>query len=135
MTSVNPFEFWQLNASYSIFESEITSGDYEGDALKDQYKWSAKAINDFKLPYKTNLQLSFNAVGPKVSATKEESTIWFADLGIEKKLVKGGSLFVWVSDVFDSLAKEKTELTDKSSTYEYETTMGRIFMVGIKYRF
>ncbi len=135
MTSINPFEFWQLNASYSIFESEITSGEYEGDALKDQYKWSAKAINDFKLPYKTNLQLSFNAVGPKVSTTKEENTIWFADLGIEKELIKDATLIVKVSDIFDSLAKEKTELTDKSSTYEYENTLGRIFMVGIKYRF
>ncbi len=135
MTSVNPFEFWQVNASYSIFESEITSGDYEGDALKDQYKWSAKAINDFKLPYNTNLQLSFNVVGPKISGTKEESTIWFADLGIEKELIKGGSLIMRVADIFDSLEKEKTEYTPKSTTYEHETTIGRVFLVGIKYQF
>lgn len=134
MTSINPFRFWELNASYSIFDSEITSGDYKGDALKDQYKWSAKIINDFKLPYETSFQISLNAVGPKLSGSKEEETIWFADLGIQKKLIKGGVITLRVSDIFNSLAKEKREFTDKSTTYEYETARGRIFMIGIKYK-
>ncbi len=135
MTSVNVFKFWEINASYSVFGSEITSGDYQGDALNDQYKWSAKAINDFKLPFQTHLQFSVNAVGPKISGTKVENTIWFADLGIEKELVKNGFFIFRMSDVFGSLTKEKTEYTDKSATTEIETTPGQIFMAGLKYRF
>ncbi|MCA1758624.1 MAG: outer membrane beta-barrel family protein, partial [Bacteroidales bacterium] len=135
MTTVNVFKFWEINASYSVFESEITSGNYQGDALNDQYKWSAKAINDFTLPFQTHLQFAFNAVGPKISGTKVENTIWFADLGIEKELIKNGFIMFRMSDVFGSLSKEKTEYTDKSATTEIETTPGQIFMAGLKYRF
>lgn len=135
MAAVNPVDFWQINASYSLFDSKITSGDYKGDALKDQYKWTAKAINDFKLPFNTNLQLSFNAVGPKKSDTKVEDALWFADLGIRKELVKGGSLTLRVTDIFDSLKKHKTEYTSKSSSVENETTLGRVFLIGMKYKF
>lgn len=135
MSAVNPFKFWEFNASYSLFHSEITSGDYEGDALKDQFKWSAKLINDFKLPYRTKIQFAFNAVGPKISSEKEENTIWFADMGLEKKIVDKGSLIFRVSDLFNSLEKEKLEITDKSTKREFETTAGRIFMLGVKYNF
>lgn len=135
MSAVNPFAFWEFNASYSLFHSEITSGDYQGDALKDQFKWSAKLINDFKLPYRTKIQLAFNAVGPKISSEKEENTIWFADMGLENRITDRGSIVFRVSDLFNSLEKEKLERTDKSTTSEFETTEGRVFMLGVQYKF
>lgn len=135
MSAVKPFRFWEFNANYSIFHSEITSGEYQGDALKDQFKWSAKVINDFKLPYGTKIQIAFNAVGPKISKEKEENTIWFADLGLEKSITDKGSIIFRVSDLFNSLEKEKIDITDKSTTRAFETTDGRIFLLGIKYNF
>ncbi|MEY1638971.1 TonB-dependent receptor [Tenuifilum osseticum] len=135
MSAVKPFRFWEFNANYSIFHSEITSGEYQGDALKDQFKWSAKVINDFKLPYSTKIQFAFNAIGPKISNEKEENTIWFADLGIEKNITDKGSIIFRVSDLLNSLEKEKIEITDKSTTRAIETTEGRIFMLGLKYNF
>lgn len=135
MSTIKPFDFWQLTASYSQFESEITSGDYQGDALVDQYKWAAKAITDFNLPRNWTIQLSVNIVGPKVSETKEESTIWFADLGIEKRILTNGILFFRMTDIFDSLKKDKTERTDKSTTIETEYTTGRLFLVGLSWKF
>lgn len=135
MSAVKPFSFWEFNANYSIFHSEITSGEYQGDALKDQFKWSAKVISDFKLPYSTMIQFAFNAVGPKISAEREENTIWFADLGLEKSITDKGSIIFRVSDLFNSLEKVKVDITDKSITRAFETTEGRIFMIGIKYNF
>ncbi|MBL4747097.1 MAG: TonB-dependent receptor [Flavobacteriaceae bacterium] len=135
MTSISALDFWQLNASYSIFKSKITSGEYKGDALKDQYKWSAKAINDFKLPYNTQLQLSLNAVGPKKTKIESEKTMWFSDLGIEKSIGNGASLMLRVTDIFDTLSNDKTKYTDKSTTYEHESTLGRVFLAGVKYSF
>lgn len=134
-SNIAPFKFWELNASYSYFESEITSGDYQGDALTDQYKWSAKAINDFKLPFAATLQIAFNAVDPKVSGTKEENTIWFADLGIQKKIMGNGSIVFRMTDVFDSLQKDKTEYTSASTTFETEKSVGRVYFVGVNWKF
>lgn len=135
MTTLKPFEFWQLTASYSQFESKITSGDYQGDALADQYKWSAKALTDFTLPLGWTIQMTGNVVGPKISDTKEESTIWFADFGIEKKILTNGTLTFRMTDAFDSLAKDKMERTDKSTTNETEYTDGRVFLVGLSWKF
>jgi outer membrane receptor for monomeric catechols len=135
MSTLNPFDFWQLTASFSQFESEITSGDYQGDALADQYKWSAKAITDFTFPHGWSLQLSGNAVGPKISNTKEESTIWFADFGVEKKILTNGAFTFRMTDLFDSLSKIKTEKTDKSVTNETEYALGQLFLVGLNWKF
>lgn len=135
MTTVKPFEIWQLTASFSQFDSQITSGTYQGDALSDQYKWAAKIITDLTLPYKWNIQLAGNVVGPKMSASKRENTIWFADLGVEKKIYDNGSLTFRMTDVFGSLKKDKTEITDKSTTVESEYTDGQIVMLGLSWRF
>ncbi|MDP2888068.1 MAG: outer membrane beta-barrel family protein [Bacteroidota bacterium] len=135
MSTLNPFDFWQLTASFSQFESEITSGDYRGDALADQYKWSAKAITDFTFPNGWSVQLSGNAVGPKISNTKKESTIWFADFGVEKRILTNGAFTFRMTDVFDSLSKVKTEKTDKSVTNETEYGLGQMFLVGLNCKF
>jgi outer membrane receptor protein involved in Fe transport len=135
MSTIKPFDFWLLTASYSRFESEITSGNYQGDALIDQFKWAVKAITDVILPYNWTIQLSVNIVGPKVSNTKEESTIWLADLGIEKRILTNGTLSFRMTDIFDSLKKNKTERTDKSTTMETEYTQGQLFLVGLSWKF
>jgi len=135
MTTLKAFDFWQFTASFSQFESEITSGIYQGDALNDQYKWSAKAITDFNLPYEFTVQISCNAVGPKISNMKEESTIVFADLGIEKRILTNGILSFRMTDIFSSLKKDKVERTDKSLTNETESTTGRIFLVALGWKF
>jgi outer membrane receptor protein involved in Fe transport len=133
MSTIKPFDFWLLTASYSRFESEITSGDYRGDALIDQFKWAAKAITDVILPYNWTIQLSVNIVGQKVSNTKEESTIWLTDFGLEKRIMTNGKLSFRMTDIFDSLKKDKAERTDKSTIIESENTTGRIFVVGLSW--
>jgi outer membrane receptor protein involved in Fe transport len=135
MTTLKPVEFWQLSASYSQFKSEITSGDYKGDALNDQYKWTAKVITDFTLPHRFTLQMAGNIVGPKIANNKTENTIWFSDLGVEKKILANGTLMFRVTDVFNSLEKSKSERTDKSITDETEYSEGQLFMIGFNWKF
>jgi len=135
MTTANPFNFWNITASFSQFESKVLSGAYTGDALNDQYNWTAKLITDFKLPLRTTVQFSGNAIGPKISSMKSEGTLWFADLGIETKILSSGTLSFRVTDLFDSISKRKYEITDKSVTDELEYSKGRMFMAGIKWIF
>jgi len=135
MTTAKPVDFWQITASFSQFDSKITTGQYAGDALKDQFKWTAKAITDFTLPREWSVQFIANVVGPKISNTKIENTIWFADLGVEKRILKNGSANFRLSDVFNSLAKEKTDITEKSTNFETEYTHGQIFQVGLSWKF
>jgi outer membrane receptor for ferrienterochelin and colicin len=135
MSAAKIFNFWEINVNYSQFYSKITSGEYKGDALKDQFRWSAKAINDFILPYKTKIQFAFNAIGPKISNEKKENTIWFADFGIQKELTNNSSIVFRVSDLFNSLSKEKTEYTSKTTKKENESAEERLFTLGLRYNF
>lgn len=135
MTTAKPLEFWQITASFSQFGSKITTGEYAGDALKDQFKWTAKAITDFTLPREWSVQFIANAVGPKISKTKTENTVWFADFGMEKRILKNGAVNFRMSDVFNSLTKEKTDITDKSDSFETEYSRGQMFQIGLNWKF
>lgn len=136
ITGISPLKWWNVNLNYSQFWSEITDDDnFEGDAIKDQTAWTAKAINDFKLPWNTSLQLVGNFVGPKASSQQTEDTIWYFDFGIEKKFLENGYFILRVSDIFDSLQKVKTKNTGTIKEIKTEDTQGRILTAGIKLNF
>ncbi|MBW8332980.1 MAG: hypothetical protein K0M40_13230, partial [Prolixibacteraceae bacterium] len=71
----------------------------------------------------------------KISNTKEEGTVWFADFGVEKRILANGAFTFRMTDVFDSLSKVKTEKTDKSVTKETEHGLGQMFLVGLNWKF
>lgn len=64
-----------------------------------------------------------------------EKTIWFADLGIEKQIFTNGFFTIRVTDVFDTLKKQKTKNTIVQIEEMTENTPGRIFSAGFKYQF
>lgn len=127
--------WWTLNASYSYFDSKITDPLFSGDALKDQLKYSAKIITDFRLPFNTGLQVAANYFGPKPAPQESEKELYFVDMAIEKTFLKNGRILLRVTDLFDSVVKNKTITTDKSVAYETENTRGRIITAGIKWNF
>jgi outer membrane receptor protein involved in Fe transport len=135
MSTIKASDFWQSTASFSMFDSKITSGDYSGDALSDQYKWSAKLVNDVNLLKGWSLQLAANVVGPKVTSTKIEETIWFADFGIEKKINENGRVYFRITDIFSTLGKRKSEITSNTNTTEFEKGEGLMFLAGVSWKF
>lgn len=134
-TTITPLKWWQITGNYSQFDSKITSGNYSGDALTDQYKWSAKLLSDFSFKNDLVIQLVGNIVGPKISSTKTEDTMWFVDLGIEKKILQQGRIYFRVTDLFNSIEKFKTETTTTTITDEHEYAEGRMFNIGIAWNF
>ncbi|MGK9368322.1 TonB-dependent receptor [Melioribacter sp. Ez-97] len=135
LTAVKPFKWFQLNANYSWFDSEITDVDFEGEALNDQVKWTAKIIADFSFDFGLNAQLTANFIGPKPATQKSEDKITYADLGLSQKIYENGKIYLRISDIFDSLKKVKRETTDKSTKIENENTTGRIINLGFQWNF
>lgn len=131
-----PVKWYNINLNYSRFWSEILdNSSFDGDALKDQTDWTFKAINDFRFQKGFNAQFITNVVGPKGTTQEQEKTIWFADLGLEKQLFTNGFFTVRVTDVFDTLKKQKTKNTIVQIEEMTENTPGRIFSAGFRWQF
>jgi outer membrane receptor for ferrienterochelin and colicin len=136
LVGYQPVKWYNLNVNFSRFWSEIKDNtSFDGDALKDQTDWTFKAINDFSPAKGFNLQFIANFVGPKKTTQETEETIWFADLGLEKQLFTNGFFTIRVTDVFDTLKKQKTKNTIIQIEEMTENAPGRIFSAGFRYQF
>lgn len=136
LVGIQPAKWWDLNLNYSDFESKILSnGSFEGDAIKDQFEWTAKAINDITLPWKINFQTTANFVGPKASIQETEKMLWYVDMGFSKNIAKNGTANIRVTDVFDSLQKVRTKDAGATLEEKTENTPGQIISFGFKWNF
>lgn len=136
LVGIEPNKWYNLNLNYSRFWSEIVDNTtFEGEALKDQTDWTFKAINNFTLPRKINLQIIANFVGPKGNTQESEKTAWFADLGIEKQIYNNGFFSIRVTDVFDTLKKQKIKDTIVQLEEMTEDTPGTIISAGVRWQF
>lgn len=125
-----------VNANYSKFWSKISSQDItNGDQLKDQFAWTAKAMADVKLPYRLSIQVVSNWVGPKNTLQEGEGQVQFVDFGIQKEFGKGNFLFLRGTDLFDTLKKHKYVNTPTQISNTFEQTQGRVFSLGASVNF
>lgn len=127
--------WWQLNGAYSTFDSKVTDANYDGDALKDQVKWTAKIISDIKLPSEFYLQVASNFIGPKPSLFNYEEKIFSVDAGITKVIPGYGEINLRITDLFDSLKKVKYTRSGLSTSREVENTTGRIVTLTTLWNF
>jgi outer membrane receptor for ferrienterochelin and colicin len=134
MVGAQPFKWWQLNISYSHFDSEIQDEAFDGDAIKDQVKWVGKVISDFSFPYDIRFQAIANYLGPKPGAQESEEKVFFTDMGIQKGIGKRGQLSLRLTDVFNSLDKHKHSVTDKSVSDEWERSPTQVWNIGFIYK-
>lgn len=136
MAGFNLFKWMDLQVNYSLFDSKVLRDSiYDGDAVKDQYDWSAKSVADFYLPTKTGIQVAWNAVGPKVSNTKRESTIQYFDAAVTQRLFNKLELFLKVTDIFESNKKEMVETTTQQYKEQWQLAVGRTFTLGASLNF
>lgn len=109
--------------SYSIEKEQITS-------------WNAKLNNMFKLPSKTEVQLSAVYLAPDIIPQGKIGSRFSMDLGIKKQIQKGrAEVFLNGTDLLNTLQAKK-EIKGNGfkliSTDYYET---QVFRVGYSYKF
>jgi outer membrane receptor protein involved in Fe transport len=129
--------WWALNGSYSRFTSGLRDERFEGgDALKDQFRWSGKAIQDVRLPGGMQFQLAWNAVGPKESSQKIERTLQFWDASLSKGLLHNRlQLNVRVSDLFNQNDKYTTDISSTQRSERVQAIPARQVFGSVGYNF
>lgn len=135
--ALRPFSFWNINASYAQFGSRLQDEALGGgDAIKDQFAWTAKLISDVELGKNTFFQVAWNGVGPKISSQKEENTIQFVDASISHSLLnKKMVLSARISDIFDTNNKKTKEITTAQVSNKIQDIPGRQIFFNVSYNF
>lgn len=135
IAAIRVFDWWQLNGAYSNFDSKVMDSNFDGDVMKDQVKWTAKVLSDFRLPSEVNLQITGSYIGPKPSIFNYEEKIFFFDVGLTKKIKDFGEINLRVTDLFDTLKKIKNIRSGLSTSREIENTSGRIVTLTTTWNF
>ena len=116
--TVNTGKFWNSTASLSVFNQTV-EGNIGGDELYSSlFSWYTKWVNNFNLWKDLRVQILINYEAPTAVPQGERIAVYNADLGVQKKILKGkGRIGLTVTDVFNTLEYGNEILTDQFRSY------------------
>lgn len=132
----SPWKPLSINASSNIYYSEINASDLGYRTARSAYAWSGKLSAEYDWSKATALQLTSNYTARRLTPQGERLPTFVANLGLKHQLPnKKLTLFLAVSDLFDSL-KEETRL-DTPALHDDSTRRrsSRFFYGGFVYNF
>ena len=103
IATVNALPSWSINLSLSLYELQIKADDPGLNLTSNQLTWYTKLINNFTLFRDTKLQIIANYTAPTGIPQGESVAVYFVDLGLQQKVIKGkGRLGLSVTDIFNT---------------------------------
>ncbi|WP_277479390.1 TonB-dependent receptor domain-containing protein [Catalinimonas alkaloidigena] len=128
--------WWNVNASYSIFQTEVDGSNLGTDLTNSGLSWNAKLTTDVNLPYGVDFQLTGNYTAPEIEAQGKDLARYYADISLQKSLLSDkANLSVTLRDVFDTrrfAGENYGESFRQSFEYKRES---RILLVSLGYNF
>ncbi len=99
----NPFAFWSVNLSFSLFDLRIDSDGSQVSVSNNPINWYAKLSNTFELFRNTKLQV----IGSYTSATAipqgKSLAVYYVDAGVQHKIMREkGRLGLTITDIFNT---------------------------------
>jgi outer membrane receptor protein involved in Fe transport len=77
-------DWWNLNASYSIFESRIDGTNLDDSFTNRGLSWYAKVTTDISLPLDINLQFTGNYFAPEIEAQGRDLARYYVDGSLQR---------------------------------------------------
>lgn len=128
--------WWNVNASYSIFQTEVDGSNLGADLTNSGLSWNAKLTTDVNLPYNVDFQLTGNYTAPEIEAQGKDLARYYADVSLQRSFLEDkANLSITFRDVFDTrrFAGENYG-EDFRQTFEYKRE-SRILLVSLGYNF
>lgn len=96
-------DWWNLNASYSIFESRIDGTNLDESFTNRGLSWYAKVTTDLSLPLGINLQFTGNYFAPEIEAQGRDLARYYVDGSLQRYFLnKQLSISASFRDLFDT---------------------------------
>lgn len=98
-----PNNWWDMNLNVSGYNLEIASRELVQSVQRNQFTFFSKLVNNFT-PWKNGrLQLVGNYTSPIAITQGKRISVYFADLGIQQKIMKGqGRIGFSLTDIFNT---------------------------------
>jgi outer membrane receptor protein involved in Fe transport len=136
IATFNPYEFWSLNFSFSGYQLQIDDNGSVAEVSTDLISWSSKLMNDLILFKDCRLQLAGNYTSPTAIPQGETVAVYYVDVGIQQKLMKGkGRLGLVATDVFNT---QKSGLITSNHNFHFSRVFKldtRAVMLTLGYTF
>jgi outer membrane receptor protein involved in Fe transport len=128
--TVNTGKFWNSTASISLFNQTV-EGDIGGDELYSSlFSWYTKWVNNFNLWKDLRAQILINYEAPTAVPQGKRLAVYNADLGLQKKILKGkGRIGLTVTDVFNTLKYGNEIVTDEFRSYRVSKSDTRAILL------
>jgi outer membrane receptor protein involved in Fe transport len=115
--SFEPFSFWAMNASVSLFRQQFNAGNVATGVSNSAVSGYGKLINNFSLAKNSKLQVAYNYTAPSVTPQGKRIAVYNADLGFQQKISKGrGALGLVITDIFNT---QKNGFTASGTDFDY----------------
>jgi outer membrane receptor protein involved in Fe transport len=99
----NPFRFMNISLNISAYEMSIDNKDPSSNIQRSQFTYFSKLITNLTIWKNGRIQLTGNYTSPVAIPQGERIAVYFVDLGIQQKVIKGqGRLALAVTDIFNT---------------------------------
>jgi hypothetical protein len=129
---VKIFSWWSTNNSLSLYNLSYRINDYE----INQNSLTVQTSHTFIIKNIAEIDADAAYRSPYVEANSRFSSIYYADLGISKKVLKNkGRVRLYISDIFNTF-REKNVTSYKNTQIDfYQKRPTRTFSIGFSYNF
>lgn len=136
LITVKPLKFWNINASFSLFEQKINGSNINTEVQNSYTSWYSKLIQNFDTWKSGKLQIIANYNSPIATPQGTRIAVYNIDLGIQQKLWKGkGALGLVLTDVLDTQKGGITALTKEFKYYRNFKVDTRAIFLTLTYSF
>jgi outer membrane receptor protein involved in Fe transport len=128
-------DFWKADGSFSYFYSA-----YEGDARfisnnSNNYSWSTRLNNNFKIREDIDLQLTGNYNAPEIEAQGKSSDVYWVDMSLKMNLYKGDfTINMRFSDIFNTMKWGSTTSASNFSSESTHKRLSQVLYLGFTYK-
>lgn len=134
--TAKPTDFYDLNASISLFQQKLNGSNVSSDAIQSSFNWYGKLINNFALSKGGKLQVIANYNSAATTPQGRLIALYNVDLGFQQKLGKGNTrLGLVVVDVFNTLKSGSKNFTNEFTSNRSQKADTRAVMLTLAYTF
>ncbi len=134
--TAKPSNFYNLNASVSLFQQELNGSNVSSDAIQCSFNWFGKLINNFTVGKGGKLQIIGNYNSTATTPQGRLIPLYNVDLGFQQKLGKGNArLGLVVVDIFNTLASGGNNTTTDFISNRTQKADTRAIMITFAYSF
>ncbi|MBB6005436.1 outer membrane beta-barrel family protein [Arcicella rosea] len=134
--TAKPTDFYDLNASISLFQQKLNGSNVSSDAIQSSFNWYGKLINNFAVSKGGKLQIIANYNSAATTPQGRLIALYNVDLGFQQKLGKGNTrLGLVVVDVFNTLKSGSKNFTNEFTSNRSQKADTRAVMLTLAYTF